>query len=179
VEKHTTKKKPRIKGATSGARIQEGIHYRVDPETECWYWLGSINNRGYGVWGGGNRGPWGTQFVHRIMWQQTYGPIPDGLVIDHKCRVRDCVNPAHLRLCTTAENNRFIYEKWGGALTHHNAAKTHCPYGHEYTPENTYVLSSGSRACKQCARERSRKGKRKQQLAERFQTRADDAGVEL
>lgn len=79
------------------------------------------------------------------MYEAFVGPIPDGLQIDHLCRVRHCVNPAHLEPVTIAENVRR------GA-----AAQTHCKYGHEYTPENT-VIHHGGRECRTCNRIRSRR----------------------
>ena len=74
------------------------------------------------------------------------GPIPEGLVIDHLCRVRDCVNPAHLDVVTTGENTRRGLR---GVLT------THCPKGHAYDELNTFI-HHGSRDCRACARERKR-----------------------
>ena len=67
---------------------------------ECWLWQGCHNSGGYGllVVDGQPRG------VHRIVWEGLIGPIPDGLEIDHMCRVRDCVNPDHLRTVTHAIN---------------------------------------------------------------------------
>lgn len=148
----------RLIGANRGDLILAGTHYRVD-ENGCWRWLGHVSRYGYGVWGGAHK-VWGTDFAHRIVWLQQRGPIPQGLVLDHKCRVRDCVNPDHLRICTVKENNHFMFKEWGGPFVHHNTLKTHCPHGHEYTPENTYVLKSGSRACRTCALERARDHKR-------------------
>jgi hypothetical protein len=82
------------------------------------------------------------------------GPIPDGLVIDHLCRVRHCVNPAHMEPVTDREN---VFRGF--------AAITHCPKGHEYTADNTYIPpSTGSRECRRCRAEQRRKYKRKKGL---------------
>jgi len=76
------------------------------------------------------------------------------------CRNRACCNPAHLEPVTRAENVR---RGMGGANW---AAKTHCPQGHPYDDENTYVNPRGSRNCRTCATEsakryRARRGPRK------------------
>lgn len=71
-------------------------------ETPCLIWQGNPMGTGYGTtWQGEKK-----MLAHRWMYEQTYGPIPDGLVIDHLCRVRLCVNPDHLEPVTDAENIR-------------------------------------------------------------------------
>lgn len=68
--------------------------------TKCWVWQKSINNRGYGVaYFKGGRG-----YAHRVYYERARGPIPDGLVVDHLCRVRACCNPDHLEVVTMTEN---------------------------------------------------------------------------
>jgi len=107
---------------------------------DCIQWGGHINQRGYGVWRG--------KLVHRIAYEFACGPIPAGLVIDHQCRNRACVNPSHLRVVTIAVNVTENSHSFSAV----NKAKTHCPKGHEYTPSNTSIRANGSRACKQCRR---------------------------
>ncbi len=69
-------------------------------ETPCWIWRGAVNNKGYGkVVIAGKR-----QYAHRAMYEQEVEAIPEGLTIDHLCRQRNCVNPAHLEPTTMAAN---------------------------------------------------------------------------
>ena len=58
----------------------------------CWLWVGGISRYGYGeFWHNG-----GNYRAHRFSYELLVGPIPEGLQIDHLCRVRNCVNPARL-----------------------------------------------------------------------------------
>lgn len=108
----------------------------------CWPWIGYRNAGGYG------RFHWGrTQQVHRIAYELLVGPIPDGLDLDHLCRNRGCVNPAHLEPVTNREN---ILR--GQTLPASEIMRTECPYGHPYTPENTYTNPRGQRHCRTCRR---------------------------
>ena len=70
------------------------------PETSCVIWFGTENQKGYGrIIKDGKR-----QNVHRVTYEMAFGKIPVGMVIDHVCHVRCCVNPAHMRVCTNSEN---------------------------------------------------------------------------
>lgn len=116
----------------------------------CWTWAGGRTKAGYGVVRLGPK----CELVHRVAYQWAFGPIPEGKVLDHLCRNRACVNPEHLEPVESGENTRR-----GVGPAASNAAKTHCPQGHEYTPENTYVArhSDGSfagRKCRTCERAR-------------------------
>lgn len=93
------------------------------------------------------------------MYEHVKGPVPDGLELDHLCRVHNCVNPAHLEAVTHAENVRR------GEAGLHNPEKTHCPNGHAYTEENTLVINDprgAYRRCKKCHADYERK--RRQRL---------------
>lgn len=113
----------------------------------CWLWTGSLDRHGYGSFGVRRH----TTRAHRYAYELLVGPIPEGLVIDHLCRVRRCVNPAHLEPVTIAVNLAR-----SGALEASRQwalARTHCRHGHEFTPENTFTNVRGARVCLTCRRE--------------------------
>lgn len=127
---------------------------RVDKTDSCWLWTGTITRAGYGS---GVRGsPDRTTLAHRLMYEELVGPIPEGLELDHLCRVTHCVNPEHLEPVTHAENVR---RGIAGEVRRIAArAITHCKWGHEFNAENTYIApKTGARACRICRRECNRR----------------------
>lgn len=87
--------------------------------------------------------------AHRQAYEDAYGPIPDGLEIDHVCRNPSCINPEHLEAVTHAENMRRMGPYSPGAQL------THCLRGHEFTQDNTYYVGT-RRWCRKCNVIRSR-----------------------
>ena len=88
--------------------------------------------------------------THRVSWILTFGEIPDGLFVLHRCDNPPCLNPQHLFLGTHLENIADKISK--GRQTRFNAFKTHCPSGHPYDGENTYTYPNGYRFCRKCGR---------------------------
>ncbi len=126
------------------AALPSHVASRVTTDSECWIWLGSRSTKGYGRVSVSGR----TQQAHRVVYEALVGPIPEGLQLDHLCRNRSCVNPAHLEPVTCSENIRR-----GVNLAAYRAAQTHCLRGHEFTPENTRLKPQGWRVCRTCHRE--------------------------
>lgn len=122
---------------------------RVDKQPGgCWLWRGAMYQNGYGricssvseLAAGKPR----NQLTHRFAYELVVGPIADGLVLDHLCRVKACVNPDHLDPVTPQENSQR------GAR---GRMVTVCTHGHPYTPDNTYIApGDGRRRCVSCRR---------------------------
>lgn len=88
-------------------RLVAGEHYTIDAETGCWEWLLFRDRFGYGkLMCKREDGRWAPRQAHRRSYEQHVGPIPEGLVLDHLCRNRGCINPAHAEPVTNAENLR-------------------------------------------------------------------------
>jgi len=124
-------------------KISELIRSKSD---FCIEWPGHITEKGYARVHIGSK----SYLVHRLAYEQVYGSIPEGMVLDHLCRNTKCINPNHLEAVTTQEN---IARGEDGKK---NREKTHCPEGHAYSLENT-SLKGNRRACKTCARDYMRK----------------------
>lgn len=124
-------------------RLAAKISVRAD--TGCHEWKDAKDRKGYGrIFSNGR-----PVSAHRTVWEIENGAIPQGLVIDHLCRNRSCVNPHHMEVVTNRENVLR-----GEGHTAVNARKTHCNAGHELAPDNINTVTferRGERHCKQCA----------------------------
>jgi hypothetical protein len=119
----------------------------------CWIWQRSINTSGYGQ-AYDRRIKKGVR-AHRLSYEMFTGLIPEGLALDHLCRVRACINPAHLEPCTTKENVLR-----GISVAAENARKTSCMRGHPFTDGN-YTVTNGTRQCYECKRIRDKVTRKK------------------
>lgn len=126
--------------------VEERFWAKVKKTDTCWLWTGSCT-AGYGQFGIGGRKK---MRVHRYAYELLVGPIPEGLVLDHLCRVRNCVNPDHLEPVTDRENRARGVFPFGKP----RPPKTHCKRGHPLDDKNTYVHPNGSRKCRTCVRDR-------------------------
>lgn len=129
-----------------------------EPMTGCWIWKASLSRDGYGYIGFGGR----VQKAHRVVYEFYKGEIPEGLEIDHLCRVRCCVNPDHLEPVTHRENMRrspvFPQNTRKALAASHSARRsmTHCKRGHGLVENNIRINSNGSRVCIECERIKGR-----------------------
>lgn len=118
---------------------------RVNKTSTCWLWTGSRGEYGHAVFKlGDNNVP-----AYRFAWEQLRGPIPEGKVLDHLCRVPWCVNPDHLQPVDNGEN--VLRGIGPGAI---NKRKTHCKRGHEFAGANLRIAPDGSRVCRDCERQK-------------------------
>lgn len=110
-------------------------------KTDCVLTTWHVMPHGYGVSG--------HRLAHRVAYESVFGPIPDGLEIDHLCRNRACINVSHLEVVTHAENMRRAFER-----------RTHCKHGHKYTDVDRNP-TTGHHMCMTCLKIRDSKRKRK------------------
>jgi hypothetical protein len=128
--------------------FEDELAERVEITGFCWLWTAGIDVHGYG---------WITRQgrkykAHRWTYENLVGEIATGLVLDHLCRVRNCVNPDHLEAVTSGENSRRGY--WG--------LRRHCPNGHDLTdPQHLHIRPSGWRMCRTCNAESTRRRRRR------------------
>ena len=119
---------------------------KVNKTDTCWLWT-AATTKGYGkINSGGGLGK--MLLAHRVAYEMLVGPIPEGLQLDHLCRVTLCVNPKHLEPVTNRENvlrgENFIAKK---------ARQTECLRGHPLSGANLYTSPKGHRRCKICRNE--------------------------
>lgn len=142
------------KGKTRPKRpVAERFWEKVDKRgpDECWPWLGGKNKGGYGAFYFDGR----DDGAHRVALRLSGVDVPrsdrrhSSGVVDHICRNVGCVNPRHLRLVS-----QYVNAVHNSISPHAiNATKTHCKYGHEFTPENTHwhlALDGPTRFCLAC-----------------------------
>ncbi len=143
--------------ATQAERFQRKVSVL---DSGCWQWMGTIHKHGYGRFYDQKNH---AVRAHRWAYSSWIGPIPDGMTVDHTCHDpkdcaggyscvhRSCVNPGHMQIVTIQDNLK----------RRASVIVTHCPNGHEYSDENTYVSKAGTRQCVTCNRDRARERQRK------------------
>ena len=149
--------------------ILQRLMSKISPEpmSGCWLWTGATDRHGYGrIWSGfktsaGNKQTW---IVPRVSYEQHVGPIPDGMVVRHKCDNPYCAAPHHLELGTMKENTKDMMDRGRDRFRADLAARENCINGHPFSGENLYFVN-GVRRCRKCAVIRTMKSKAKAQAA--------------
>jgi len=128
---------------------------KVQKTETCWNWTGAVA-RSYGHFMIQQK-PAITAKAHRYAYEHLVGPIQKDMTVDHLCRNKLCVNPAHMEIVTASEN-----AKRGNPL------RATCKYGHAYDAENTYHYETGPRKgrrkCRTCERLRMRETRLRRSL---------------
>jgi hypothetical protein len=136
-----------------------------EPNSGCWLWLLALDKYGYGritI----SQPTKKNREAHRVSYETFVGAIPSGLVIDHLCRNRLCVNPAHLEAVSRRENTL----RSPIAIAALNIRKTHCKNGHLLSDENLYTAPwhvderVSCRGCRECIRQNSRRYKARRRM---------------
>lgn len=139
--------------------IKDEFATRYTPVTEsgCWLWDGRVRPDGYAVTSYMGR----HQYAHRMSYMLFNGAITNGLQIDHLCRVRCCVNPAHLEAVTQRENLLR-----GVGISAKASKQTHCINGHELRGDNLLFVKTRprKRICRACNTERLRRRRQREML---------------
>jgi hypothetical protein len=131
----------------SNLELWEKVERRVwdnvtpEPNSGCWLWAGYVHKNGYATMKLTSGGK--AIMAHRASYIVRHGQIPNNLPLDHKCKVKSCVNPDHLEPVTYAENNR----RSPRTIT----LKSHCKHGHPFSGENTR-WDGKQRRCMECDR---------------------------
>ena len=118
--------------------------------TDCIVWTGAQNTKGYGCFAVNGK----SELAHRLVWEEGHGPIPDGMTVDHLCRVHSCIRLDHLELVTTGENHLR------GLASAGFVPGGKCARGHDLTEDNIYRRKNRAgfecRECRRIGMERTR-----------------------
>ena len=126
---------------------------KVNKTDDCWVWLAYKDKHGYGD----ARLDGKTFKAYRAAFIIVEGYNPEGYDLHHMCHNTSCVKPDHLEVLRRSHHMKLSRPR----------IITHCKRGHEFTPENTFHMNSGSRLCRECDRARGREKSKRKRAATR------------
>lgn len=134
--------------------IVSHVWKKLDRSGRCWLWTGARHPFGYGEISIQRQ----RHRLHRLLYEWTWGPIPDGMVVMHACDTPACCKPSHLGLGTPKANVHDAIGKGRfdpGAVFRNRVA---CKRGHPFDAENTLFDTDGYRKCRECSNAPRRRG---------------------
>lgn len=136
-------------------RVQERAGTRWEADGDCWISTYSVASHGYAQVGWQDNRERHIVLAHRASWEYAMGPVPLGHTLDHLCKQRRCVNPAHMRILTNYENARRTSGRdW---------PLGQCANGHPNS--ESYLQPAGKRICRPCKRDWSARYQAKRRVA--------------
>lgn len=121
------------------AKLRKTFYDKVIRRDGCWLWC-DVPHYGMSTFDGKSIG------THRLSWMIQNGPIPNGMMVLHRCDTRACINPKHLYLGTAKDNIRDCVAR----KRHPELQRTHCERGHPFSGDNLHITKQGHRRCKTC-----------------------------
>lgn len=156
----------RIISRTAAKRFS--TKYIVDAKSGCWLWQASCTDRGYGFFTmyPKQKGRTNAELAHRASWILHVGEIPDGKLVCHHCDTPSCVNPGHLFVGSSQDNNDDMMAKGRSRLIG-RPMQDACKRGHILSGTNLVILNTGKRLCRWCRQARDREYKSVQRAGDR------------
>lgn len=118
--------------------IGDRLWSKINITNSCWNWTASTDKDGYGQFRKKKDGRWTMAKSHRVVYESIIGKIDQGMVLDHICENKKCVNPLHMQKTNHGDHMR-----------RHANNRTNCRRGHEKTTENTYTWNE-NKYCLKC-----------------------------
>lgn len=119
----------------------------------CHLWKAGKDSGGYGAFSIVRNGKRSMRGAHILVFESVHGPVPEGLELDHLCRVRACVRDSHLEPVQHRTNvSRGLVPAIFASKQNERRSKTHCKNGHEFNEKNTWFQNKNGKSRRVCLR---------------------------